>query len=188
MSITLKNTTPYTAQFIIQKGQQFIAHLPGLEPGGILSVPTDDSYEVIATTVYKGKTYTSAPQQVVENPHFLAQMLQSNNGSYDFKVVTSLSSRENEITFEKTTLNHVTFTITKDAEPIQDVVVATSFKAASLHTGSTFNIFAVINGITTATLATTDASAVITALAEESTAFSEGYFQLVIENEGNHCG
>lgn len=179
MSITLRNTTDFVAQYEVIKGEQVIARLPGIEKGAHMSVPTDDTYEVIATTLIDGNTYTSAPMEVSGSMGFLAQVLQvESQGTYEFDVRESPSTVANQLSFQKTCINPVTFTITKDGKPLQSIVVDNSYQLQTLDIGSTYSIFAVIDGVTTATLVTSNANATVTATTNES-ALEAGYFRLV---------
>lgn len=40
-ALTFLNRTPYVAQFTVRKGQQIVAGLPSVAPGGQISVPSD---------------------------------------------------------------------------------------------------------------------------------------------------
>lgn len=177
-NLTLKNDTKYIAQYVAKKGGQVIARIPGLEPSGMMSIPTDATYEVIATAVIDGNTYTSAPRDVSGATRFLAQVVQVRaQGTYEFNLVESASTKSNELQFQKTCLSPVTFTITKDGKPLQNVVVNDSFEAQSVQIGDSFSIYAVVNGVTTDTVTTSNPNATIVAV-EDSSDLEHGYFTL----------
>lgn len=167
--LTLRNHTAYIAQFVVSRGQQVIARIPGLAPGAQLQVPTAAVYQVVATTVIEGNTYTSAPLEVTGAAGFLAQVRQDVvQGTYEFEVVETPSTRPDQLQFRKTSLSPVTFTIARNGVMLQTLVVANSFQMVTLNIGDTYSIFAVINGVTTDTVTTTDPDATITAIADTS--------------------
>ena len=176
--ITLRNTTGYIAQFVVRRGQQIIARIPGVAPGARMLIPTEDTYQVIATAVIDGNTYISAPLDVHGACGFLAQVRQvSAQGTYEFDVIETASRNPNQLQFQKTCLSPVTFTITKNGRALQSVVVPDSFEIRSLEIGDTFYIHAVINGVTTDTTVTSNPNAVIVANTDTSD-LESGYFTL----------
>ena len=40
-ALTFQNQTPYIAQYLVYKGEQVVARLPGVAPGATLRVPHD---------------------------------------------------------------------------------------------------------------------------------------------------
>lgn len=179
--LTLRNTTAYVAQYVVLNGQQVIARLPGLMPNAQMAVPTGHTYQVVATTVIDGNTYTSAPLDVSGAAAFLAQVRQVYaQGTYEFEVVELPSTRPDQLQFQKTNLAPVSFTISKDGVSLQTVVVSNSFDVQVLDIGDTFYVYAVINGVTTDAVTTTNPNAVITAQNDDGT-LEFGYFTLVVE-------
>ena len=179
-ALTFQNQTPYIAQYLVYKGEQVVARLPGVAPGATLRVPSNDSYQITASTQLAGNEYTSAPVSVSGAANLLAQVRQNSvQGSYEFDVVESPSNVADTLVFEKTSLNPVTFSIQKDGVTLQNVVVSDSFSSRSLAIGSTYTIYAVINGVTTSTLQTTNPNAVITAVTDTSR-LEAGYSTLQI--------
>lgn len=178
--ITLGNNTPYIAQYVVMNGQQVIARLPGIPSGAQLSVPTTDTYQVTATAVIDGNTYVSAPLDVTGATNFLAQVVQVQaQGTYEFNVIELPSSDPNSLQFQKTCASPVTFTITKDGNPLQTVVVNNAFEIQSVQIGDTFYIYAIINGVTTDTVSTTNPNASVMASVDSST-LQFGYYTLDI--------
>jgi hypothetical protein len=179
-TLTFHNTTPYIAQFIVYKGEQIVARLPGIAPNAQLQVPSDDTYQVTASTIVEGDTYTSAPATVSGAMSFLAQIKQNNQqGTYEFEMKVEASSVADQMEFQKTTLSPVTFTISKNGVYLQNVVVQDSFLMKTLQLGDTYSIYAVINGVTTDTAQTTNPNAVITAQMD-TTNLESGYFMLTV--------
>ncbi|SMC19069.1 hypothetical protein SAMN02745857_00630 [Andreprevotia lacus DSM 23236] len=178
--ITLHNQTAYIAQYIINKGQQIIARLPGLAPQATLSVPVEHIYEVVATTIVDGNTYTSAPATISGATSFLAQIKQNaQQGTYDFEMVVGPSSKGDELQFQKTTLAPVTFTISENGRALQSIVVTDSFMVQTLQISDTYSIYAVINGVTTDTVTTNNPNATVSAVTD-TTDLAPGYFTLVV--------
>ena len=179
-ALTLRNHTDLVTQFLVSRGQQVIARLPGIASGAQLQVPTAAVYQIVATTVIEGNTYTSAPLDVSGPAGFLAQVRQhAAQGTYQFDVVQMASTRPDELQFRKTSLSPVTFTIARNGVMLQTLVVANSFQMVTLNIGDTYSIFAVINGVTTDTVTTTDPDATITAIADTSD-LEFGYFTLQV--------
>lgn len=177
-SLTLRNNTKYISQYVIRKGEQIIARIPGIAPGAMMTVPTESTFEVIATAVINGNTYTSAPLDVSGAMGFLAQVVQvSSQGTYEFNVVEVPSKDPNQLQFQKTCLSPVTFTIMKNGQPLQAVVVSKSSNADSIDISDTFYIYAVVNGVTTDTSVTSNPNANVTAI-EDTSDLEYGYFTL----------
>lgn len=179
-AVTLNNETAYVAQYVVKKGEQVIARIPGIAPGAMVTIPTNNTYEVTATTVIDGNTYTSAPQTEQQDMGFLAQVVQSQaQGTYEFDVQQIVCTRPNTLQFQKTCLGDVIFTISKDGAPLQNVLVSDSFLTVELELGDTFSIYAVINGVTTDTTQFSNPQATITAICDTST-LEAGVFELLV--------
>ncbi|MFV3410419.1 hypothetical protein ACNH6C_17545 [Bdellovibrio bacteriovorus] len=180
-NMTVRNQTPYIAQYVIKKGDMVIARLPGIAPDAQMLIPTDSTYEVTASAFINGNTYTSAPLAVTGPMGFLAQVVQNpSQGTYEFNVVEIPTSKPNALIFEKTCLSPVVFTISKDGRPVQNVVVNNSFETQELFIDDVYYIYAVINGVTTDVYTTTNPNATITATVDHSD-LGPGYFSLVID-------
>jgi len=178
--IKLRNNTAFVAQYVVRKGEQIIARIPGIESGAQMAIPTDETFEVIATAVINGNTYTSAPQTVQGSMGFLAQVLQvPAQGTYAFDVQEVPSRTPNSLEFQKTCLGAVTFTITKNGQALQNVVVNDDYSRQSLDISDTFYVYAVVNGVTTAVTTFSDPSAVITTVTDNSD-LENGYVNLSI--------
>jgi len=168
-NMTLCNKTEYVVQFVVKQGQLAVARLPGIEPNTVMLVPIENAYEVTATAIIDGNTYTSAPLDVSGPTGFLAQVLQvRSQGTYEFNVEEIPSRNPNQLQFQKTCLSPVTFTITKNGRPLQTVVVSDSFEVQTVNIGDTFSIYAVVNGVATDTLVTSTPTVTVTALMDTS--------------------
>ncbi|MET0549131.1 MAG: hypothetical protein ABW002_07670 [Xanthomonas sp.] len=179
-SMTFLNNTKYVAQFWVMKGDQVIARNPGIKPNASMAIQTDDTFLVTATAVIDGNTYISAPLEVSGPTGFLAQVLQvRSQGTYEFNVVEVASDNPNQLQFQKSCLSRVTFTITKNGQLMQSVVVIDSFKKCPLDISDTYSIYAVVNGVTTDTVTTHNPTATITATTDSSD-LESGYATLDI--------
>lgn len=176
--LSFQNKTAFIAQFVVNKGDQVVARLPGIAPGASMTVPSDDSYQVTATTILEGNTYTSSAATVNGAAGFVAQVKQNSvQGTYDFEMKVEASSSADAMVFQKTTIGQVTFNISKNGVPLQSVVVQDSFRTQALVIGSVYSIYAVINGVTTDTTQTGNPNASITALTD-NTDLEKDYYTL----------
>jgi len=167
--MTLRNNTPFVAQFSVQKGEQVIARIPGLSPGTSAEIPTHAIYQVVASAVIEGNTYLSAPLEVDRGAGFIAQLIQhASQGTYEFRVVEIPSSNPSQLQFQSTLRQPVSFTISKDGRPLQTVVIDNPFQLRVIDIGDTFGIQAIINGVTTDRANTHNPSAVVTATMDGS--------------------
>jgi hypothetical protein len=178
VSITLKNATKSIAQYVVKKGDQVVARLPGIEPGSSITVPTTAVYQITASTILNNNTYKSTPIDVTGSAGFLAQVLQvPDQGTFTFDVQESPIAVAGKLVFQKTSINPVTFTISKDGKALQNVVVNDSYTAVTLNIGDTYYIYAVVNGVTSSTISTGNPNATVTAI-EDTSDLEEGYFTL----------
>lgn len=178
--MTLRNTTDFIAQYLVMKGDQVVARIPGIGPNAQMKVPTNNVYQVVATAIIEGNTYTSAPLDVTGATGFKAQVIQVQaQGTYEFDVVETASLNASQLQFQKTCLMPVTFKILKNGQVLQSVVVSGDFKMKTVNIGDTYSIFAIINGVTTDTVSTTNPRAIITAITDD-TIMEHDYFTLVV--------
>lgn len=178
--LTFMNTTDYIAQFVVCKGERVIARLPGIAPGAKLEVPSTDEFTVTASTQLDGCTYTSAAFTVAGPMSFLAQVKQNKaQGTYDFEMIASPSCSHDQMEFQSTCRNPVTFQLGRNGVPLQSVIVSNAFIMKTLAIGNTYKVYAVINGITTDTLEIGNPNAAVTATVDD-TFLEGGYFTLSV--------
>ena len=68
-------------------------------------VPVDDAFQIIATSIIDGNSYTSAPMEVSAAMGFLAQVVQvPAQGTYEFRVVQTPASSPDQLQFQKACL------------------------------------------------------------------------------------
>ncbi|WP_413293127.1 hypothetical protein ACLSU7_17205 [Bdellovibrio sp. HCB185ZH] len=178
-AMTLRNNTPYIAQYVVTKGDIVIARLPALEPNAQLIVPTSDIYQVTASTIIEGNTYITSPMTLDQAADLRAVLRQEHSGAYTFGLEHSPQSQLNTISLNNSLVNPVQFTLIKNGQPLQSIVLnANETQKVSIE--SVFNIYAVVKGVTTSPVITTNPNAVITATEDTST-MELGYFTLEVE-------
>lgn len=180
MPITLFNSTKVSAQYLVLKGDQIVASLPATAAGGSVTIPTDNIYTVSAQTTIDSNVYTSAQTKVNSGVGFRAEIKQDFvQQTYVFEMVEIPASKPNQLEFEKTCKSDVIFTIYKDGKPLQPVALTNAFLKTALALSDTYSISAIIDGITTDTITTTNSNATINAVYDTATGF-EGYVTLVL--------
>ena len=180
MAITLMNQTNYVAQFVVCQGELIINKYIELAPEAMLEVPTGWTAEIHAVTMIEGNTYTSATTTVTGPAGFLAQTKQiQQQDSYEFEVVEVAYTAPNELQFQQTCRSPVVFNISINGKPQQAVVVDNSFTIKSVNIGTTYSIYAVINGITTEVAQTSNHAATVTAIVDTSV-FEQGFYSLLV--------
>lgn len=173
-ALTFLNDTLFTAQFVAMRGQLPLNRLPLTNPGATLQLPSDDSYQVIATMPDGGNTYESSPATINGPTAFLAQITDNvEKRTFDLEIKVDKNTSA-EMVFQSTAINPVTFDISKHGKRLKRVVVQNSFEVETLTLGNDYTIYAVINGITTRSMRTSNPNAVITALADD------GHFTLSV--------
>ena len=179
--LTLQNETDFLVMFVVRKGDMTIARTPAFPRGAILQVPTRQTYTVVAATVIEGNTYTSAPISVSGPAGFLARILQHGaQGTYEFDMQELPPRSPDQMEFQTTTISPVTFTISGNGIHLQSVIVTDAFRAVTLSLADTYTLYAVINGVTTGTIQTTNPDATITARVAPGGAETGDYVLVVV--------
>ncbi|MFZ6720684.1 hypothetical protein [Undibacterium sp. Ji49W] len=180
MSMNLTNKTNYQAYFTVLKGDMLIAeHLP-VPPESMAELATDlPPASVFATTVIQGNTYTSASQSFVGAAGFLAQVKQvMQQGTFEFDMIHVPYSNPNQLQLQKTCVGPVIFSIRQNDQVTQNVVVTDDFIPSTLNISDTYTVYAVINGVTTDAIQTSNPQAAINAVVDTGV-LESGYFLLV---------
>ena len=179
--LTLLNETDFLVMFIVRKGDMTIARTPAFPRGVIVQVPTRQTYTVVAVTVIEGNTYTSAPISVSGPAGFLARILQHGaQGTYEFDMQELPPRSPDQMEFQTTTTGAVTFTISCNGILLQSVIVNDAFRTVTLSLADTYTLYAVIDGVTTATIQTANPDATITARAGPGGAEAGDYALVVV--------
>ncbi len=180
-TLTLRNQTKFLAQCVIMKDDQLFVRIPALETGSTITIPNDNVMTVIATAVIDGNTHTSAPQSVCRSMGFVAQVPTIHSqGNYGFEIQQIRNDVPNTLTFQKTCPSAVTFSISKNGAPLQNVVLEQDFQVQSLDISDTFAVHAVVNGVTTATVQFTRSQATITVSTDDA-ALGSGVACLLVD-------
>ena len=179
-ALTLLNTTQYPAQIMVKKGDQVVVFMPSIEPGQKVVVPSTDTYDVVASTIIDGNTYSSAPMTVTGATSFVARVVQDYaQGTYVFDVQEMDSTSSSQMQFQSTWRDTVSFTISKDKKSLQTVVCSDAFNIQVLQLGDTFSFQAVVNGVTTDVQYSDNPNATCTAV-NDTTLRNNGYYTLHI--------
>jgi hypothetical protein len=161
-NLTLRNATEVPAEFVVAIGDHGFAR-PQVPPGGEAAVVTNLYQVIAATTLLDGNTYMTAPVDAPPGTGFLAEVLQTQQGVYDF-ALSVLAAAPGEFSFEKAAPDPVTFTISKTGMPTQRVVVTDGLT----HTipvpldFASYSVAAVVNGVATASVVIVDPNATVT--------------------------
>lgn len=140
----------------------------GVHSGALATIPTTSSYTAQAVTKMGDFTLTSNPV-TFSNPsqNLLAQVL-TENGYFDFQLVAMSGSQPSAIVCENTWRQPVQFTISQPGTPVQIVTVADEHNNSVVSTVQQWECYAIIDGITTESVITTNPSATITVTADNN--------------------
>ncbi|MBV8657299.1 MAG: hypothetical protein JO142_05670 [Burkholderiales bacterium] len=181
-TLTLHNGTDCLTKFVVHKNQQYIPRLPIVQPGAILTVPTGNRFEIVATTVIDGRTYTSGPINTTEAAIFVAEVLNiwpHNEYMLNIKQIPRRDLRQ--LQFRTTCLRTVTFTIKKNGQLLGSVAVSDPVETINVDVTDTYHVYAIINGITTKIHSLTNPNTVVSAVRCSA---DEGYFALALSQAG----
>lgn len=170
-AITLVNATSpssdLTAEFRLFQGNNQIARI-GVHAGARASIPTTASYSAQCSTTMGDFTLTSNTVNF-SNPsvNLLAQVLVE-NGYYDFQLTMLPGTAAYTVLCENTWREPVQFKLTMPGTPVQIVTVVDEHNNSPISTVQQWTCYAIVNGITTATVTTSDPNATISILADNN--------------------
>jgi hypothetical protein len=176
-SITLINSLSgkqsYPAEFRIMQGKDLVARV-SVPAGGQASVPSGNAYTVTATTSMGNITLKSnAVMFDSDSAHLLAQVRMNNPGLFDFELLQLGSvASGNAITCENTWREPVTFNVQRNGSPMAIVKVVDEHNTDSVSTEEQWDIYAIVDGITTLFVTTDNPNAAITVTADNN---DDGY-------------
>lgn len=178
-AITLVNaTTPtqdLTAEFRLDQGGASVARI-GVHAGGQATIPSTTSYMVQASTNIGLMKLVSNPVNLnTRSANVLAQVLVE-NGYYDFQLTLLPGTQPSAIQCENTWIKPVEFTVTMVGSPARIVNVVNEHNAKFVSTRKQWSCYAIVNGITTASVTTTNPDATITLVADNN----DDAFHLVV--------
>jgi hypothetical protein len=173
---TLLNATRNSAEFRVLQGTLQVARI-GVAPGASAVIPLGSDYSVQAMTNLGSFTLTSAPLTFdATSVHLLAQMKMSDSGLYEFQLVQANAAQPDTFLFENTWRNPVQFTVALDGNPTPAVLVVDKNNTVTVSTAQQWDIYAIIDGITTQTVRTDNPGATITAVQDAN---EDGYALVV---------
>lgn len=172
-SITLLNQTSYDAEFRVLQGTDQVARI-GVHPKAEADVPTGNSYQVQAVTSMGDFTLKSNIVSFeATSAHLLAKVQMTDPSLYDFQLNMVTATEPSAIVLENTWRSPVTFNILKDGSPMAIVRVVDEHNTDKVSTAQQWEVYAIINGITTTIKPTNNPSADVTALQDNN---DDGFF------------
>lgn len=159
--MTFKNKVQdFPAQFnITQNGD--LTGIVSASSGGKVTVPTSDSYEVYGMITLGDNIYTTGKQTFEARSQNVLAQCKQRDGTFVFELVLSPGTQPQMITFRNTTTVDVQFHINKNDSPLEAVKVCDPYNQVSISTEDIYSIQAIVNGITTECVSTTDPNATL---------------------------
>jgi len=169
--ITLANNVPTSntpaAEFRLLQGANQIARI-GVHAGGAAAVPTTTSYNVQATTSMGDFTLTSNALTFSDTSALVLAQVLNEDGYFDFQLIQLPGTQPSAITLENTWRSPVQFTITQPGTPVEIINVVDESNNAIVSTAEQWSCYAIVNGITTATVTTNNPNATFTVTADNN--------------------
>jgi hypothetical protein len=167
-ALTFANTVPETAaplaEFRLLRGGLQIARI-GVHAGGKASVPLSSTYAAQATTTMGDFTLTSNTVTFTSDAVDLVAQVLDDGGYDDFQIVQRPASQLSAILLQNTWRAPVEFTLTQPGTPVLIISVVDENNNATVSTAQQWTCYAIVNGITTASVTTEDPNATFTVLA-----------------------
>ncbi|NUP07804.1 MAG: hypothetical protein HOW73_17285 [Polyangiaceae bacterium] len=154
-----------TAEFRLSQGDNEIARV-GVHAGASAEIPTSNLYTVQATTVMRDFTLTSNIVEFDEAATTLVAHVLNQDGYYDFQLSKKPGRQPSAIVCENTWRLPVQFKLSQPGSPVQVLTVVDEHNTISLSTAEQWQCYAIVNGITTATVTINSPSAVVTLTAD----------------------
>lgn len=176
-TITLVNQVPESfapsAEFRLLQGaqhQNMVARV-GVHAGGKACIPTQGSgYTAVAVTQMGDMTLTSNEVSFSGASQLLVAQVVAENGYYDFRLIAQPGTHFSAIVCENTWRAPVRMTIKQSGTPMTSVTVVDEHNQTIVSTAQQWQVYAIVNGITTATVEFKgpDARVTLTADADEN--------------------
>jgi hypothetical protein len=168
-AISLVNQVPASvapmAEFRVSQGAE-IGRV-GVHAGETAVVPTSTEYKAQATTSMGDFTLTSNIVSFNTASVNLTAQVITENGYYDFQLTEAPGTDPNGIVLENVWRNPVQFTLTRPNSPFQIVTVVDEHNNATISTPQHWQVYAIVNGVTTSTESTMNPSAKFTLVANK---------------------
>lgn len=165
----VNSLSTYPAEFRVLQGTDVVARI-GVNAKAEADVPTGNSYQVQAVTSMGDFTLKSNLVSFdASSAHLLAQVRMDQPGLYDFKLVQlNQGLKPSQIICENTWREPVSFNVWRNGSPMAIVKVVDEHNIESVSTLQQWDVYAIINGITTLAVRTNDPDATITAVADNN--------------------
>lgn len=170
MTITIKNTTSIASQVIMSRDGTFTGRL--LVDGKTeVCVPTAHSYTVIGSITMKdGNTYVSEPVHFSgDSQNITAEMLLQSDPSV-LCLVQTAGTYPNGIALYNRTRYPVTFSCSVNDNPLRLVTVVDDESRGLFSTRDIYSFQAIIDGVTSASITTSNCNATVAIYAENEVA------------------
>jgi len=152
--ITLVNRSGKSAYFALSQAGTPAGLIP-VGAGGYVVIPVSDTYAVTATTTMEdGNTYATAPATFTSTAQDVTAQVLQNAGTFSFGLVTRPGSQLSTIALTNTTKASVQFRIARGGAPLATVQVLDAYRSGAISTRREYGFYAVVDGITTATITT----------------------------------
>jgi hypothetical protein len=153
--ITLVNRSGASAYFSLSQAGTPAGQI-SVGAGAYVVIPTSDTYAISATTMMAdGNTYVSAPATFTSMAQDVTAQVLQNGGTFTFGLVTRPGSQLSTITLTNTTKAPVQFRVARGGSPLASVQVLDAFRNGTISTKRAYGFYAVVEGVTTATIETT---------------------------------
>jgi hypothetical protein len=176
-AIKLVNNVPQSntasAEFRLCQGNagHMIARV-GVHSGGQASIPISNQYTAQAVTTMGDFTLTSNTVSFTAGTVTLLAQVLTEDGYYDFRLVQAPGTQLSAIVCENTWRAPVQFNISQPGTPVQVVTVVDEHNNDVVSTAQQWTCYAIVNGITTATVTIYDPNATLTLTSDNN---DEGY-------------
>jgi hypothetical protein len=172
--ITLVDDVPVSiaplAEFHVTQSGLLVARV-GVHAGASEYVPTGSNYTVQATTTMGDFTLTSNPVSFTDSSANLVGRMLMEDGYYDFQLVLSPGSQPDALVLENAWRKPIEFSITKPNSPFHVVTVVDELNIGEVSTRETYEVYAIVNGISTEPVTFSDRSATVTLVADPADTF-----------------
>lgn len=174
--ITLNNklstSGPKFAEFRMRQGKDQVARV-GVKPGGVAGIPTGHTYRAQAFTMTGRVSLSSEIVSFTDDSAMLLAQMEVNSEFLDFNLELQPGAEPSAIVCENTWKEPVTIKIWRDNSPLQTARVVSEHNNISISTAQEWEVYAIVDGITTQPLYIDDPNAVIELLKDNNDA---GYY------------
>ncbi|MEQ8279996.1 MAG: hypothetical protein RMA76_42635 [Deltaproteobacteria bacterium] len=160
------------AEFRMRQGKDQVARV-GVRPGGTATVPTGHTYKAQAFTMTGRVSLSSEVISFTDDSAMLLAQMEVNNEFLDFNLELQPGSQPSAIVCENTWKEPVTIKVWRDNSPLQTARVVSEHNTLAISTAQEWEVYAIVDGITTQPLFVDDPNAVINLLKDNN---DSGYY------------